>query len=52
MLAMDLKMFLHKTKVLFMTYICNMIFMQMKVYKRSNCSWNMAKKGSFPIFNI
>ena len=52
MLAKDLKNFLHRCKVLFLIYICDIIFMKIEVYKRRNCSVNMAKKCYFPNFNI
>ena len=32
---------------MFMMYTCDMLFMQMKLYKRSNCKVNMANKFNF-----
>ena len=52
MLVMDSKKFLHSIKILFMIYICDMIFIQINIYKRSNCSGKMAKKNYFLNFNI
>ena len=46
---MDLKKFLHKNKVTFMIYICDMIFMQIIEFERSNCRGNMAKSVVFLI---
>ena len=50
--AVDLKKVLHRKKVLLMIYICDMISMQMRVYKGSNCCGKMAKKCYFPDFSI
>ena len=49
MYAFGLKKCLHRSKVLFMIYICGIIIMQMKVCKKSNCCGNMAKNVNFLI---